>query len=131
MRWRCGVRTGTTKTELRQRTSQPKLASRNRPQVIAVQEPSIAKVAHYRRRQEDVICRRATPLLGRVTLCVSRHLGPPPARCVRPLAARSPGSWPYRPHLLLPPSPPPPAPVSRSPARSACRPGASLHLSSS
>ena len=51
------------------------LASHNRPQVIAVQEPSIPKAEQYRRRQADVICRCATPLLGRVTLCVSRHLG--------------------------------------------------------
>jgi hypothetical protein len=32
MRWPCGVRIGTTKTELMLRTYQPKLASRNRPQ---------------------------------------------------------------------------------------------------
>ena len=62
MRWPCGVRTGTTKTELMQRTYQPKRASRNRPQVIAVQEPSIPKAAQYRRRQADVICRCAAPL---------------------------------------------------------------------
>jgi hypothetical protein len=73
MRWPCGVRTGTTKTELMLRTYQPKLESRNRPQVIAVQAPSIPKAGQYRRRQADVICRCATPLLGRVTLCVSMH----------------------------------------------------------
>src|ERR1035438_2498778 len=55
MRCPFGVRTGTTKTELMQRTYQPKLASRNRPQVIAVQEPSIPKAAQYRRHQADVI----------------------------------------------------------------------------
>ena len=58
-----------------QRTYQLMQASRNRSQVIAVQKPSIPKAEQYRGRQADVICRCATPLLGRVALCASRHLG--------------------------------------------------------
>src|SRR5258708_27036699 len=97
MRWTCGVRTGTKKTELMQRTYQPKLASRNRPQVIAVQEPSIPKAAQYRRRQADVICRCATPLLGRVTLCVSTHLGARESQSVHLLSPHCPPYFPTPP----------------------------------
>jgi hypothetical protein len=75
MRWPCGVRTGTTNTEPMQRTYQPigkpqQTAGHRGSGTIHPQKPE-----QYRRRQADVICRCATPLLGRVTLCVSRHLG--------------------------------------------------------
>ena len=48
---------------------------RRTPKVTAIGEPSIPKAAQHRRRRADVLCHRATPRPGRVTLCVSVHLG--------------------------------------------------------